>query len=360
MKLSIIFGTRPELIKLAPLIQAVKPNHQLTVICTGQHRELLCDLFEWFDIKPDLNLDLMIEGQSPLSLLSRSLDKLHHSLPDSDYALIQGDTMSAFAGALAAFYKQIPIAHLEAGLRSGRRYNPFPEEMIRRQISCLADIHLAPTARAADSLQAENHKNIYQVGNTVIDALKDSLKKKPEPTERLKPLIGKKFILLTVHRYENRGKPYSQIARAIRRIAGSFPELEVLFPMHPNPQVKEHMSAILSGHPRIHLIDPLAYPEMIWSLKNCYLIATDSGGLQEEASYLGKPTLILRENTERPEVLEAGTARLVDADEEKIFNNARELLLNTDSYERASRSSAAFGDGDATAKILQILSNSCS
>lgn len=367
-KLLFIFGTRPEAIKLAPLIKECKKypkDFQVKVCVTSQHREMLTQVLELFSIKPDFDLNLMRPNQSIFDTTADGLRlleafiKMYHP----HHIIVQGDTTTALVGALAGYYSKIKVSHVEAGLRSGDRYLPFPEEMHRQMISRLTDFHFAPTKAAVANLRREGiTKDVSNVGNTVIDALLlglSMINKKMEErfSENFKFIEeGKRIILVTGHRRESFGKPLKDICLALKKLAHQFPDVEIIYPVHPNPNVRMPVHELLKNIPNIHLIQPLEYPELIWLMNKSYLIITDSGGIQEEAPALGKPILVTREVTERPEIIEAGIGKLVGSDKEKIVTEAGQLLTNQELYRKVARPRYLYGDGKASRKIVQILS----
>ena len=357
----IAFGTRPEAIKLAPLIlEMQRDDSRLSpfVCTTGQHREMLAQVLEWFNIRPAHDLDLMQADQTLSSLTSRTLDGLSRVVRQvkPDALLVQGDTTSGMAASLAAFYARIPVAHVEAGLRSGNLHSPFPEEMNRRFTTLLTSFHFTPTPSAAEALLRENvpAASIFTVGNTVIDALRltrERLNLKPRKSRNSQP----QHILVTAHRRESFGSPFEEICRAIRDLADRNPAVEIVFPVHLNPNVRDPVSRWLTSHSRIRLLEPLRYEEFVRHMLECDLILTDSGGVQEEAAALGKPTLVLRGNTERFEAIAAGNAMLVGTDRQAILAAAGKLLFDTEAYQRMSQATDVFGDGFASRKIVDAL-----
>ena len=365
MKILFIFGTRPEAIKMAPLIKEFqKENDFDTKVCiTAQHREMLDQVLEFFYIFPDYDLNIMKPNQSLFDITADTLKGLERILDEflPDLIFVQGDTTTAFIGALAGFYKKTKIAHIEAGLRSHNKYSPFPEEMNRVLAGDLADYHFVPTQRAKENLFNENIKeNVYVVGNTVIDALflgLDIIKKQGEE-QYYKYFnfidFSKKIILVTGHRRESFGKPFENICYALKEIAER-EDVEIVYPVHLNPNVREPVNRILKGIKNIHLMEPLSYPYLIWLMNKSYLILTDSGGIQEEAPSLGKPVLVMREVTERIEGIEAGTAKLVGTNKEKIVKEAIKLLNNKEEYEKMAKSVNPYGDGKASRRIKEIL-----
>lgn len=366
-KIMLVFGTRPEAIKLFPLVHAMRADPRIdTRVCvTAQHREILDQVLEFGAVQSDIDLDIMEPGQSLDSLTAKLLLRLGEVFDAErpDRVVVQGDTATAMAGALAAYYRKIPVAHVEAGLRSGDIYQPWPEEVNRKVIGAIADMHFAPTPTSAAALRAENvpDAHIHMVGNTVIDALlfaSARIAEQPERTASLDALAarfaGKRVVLVTTHRRENFGSGMENIARAIARIAAR-DDVAVIFPVHPNPNVRAPMNAILGGNDRVAMIDPQDYPHFVRLLTLCTLVLTDSGGVQEEAPGLGKPVLVMRETTERPEGVAAGTARLIGSDEDKIVSAVFNLLDNPDVYEAMARAHNPFGDGQSCARIVEIL-----
>lgn len=352
-----VFGTRPEAIKMAPVVKALAGEKGLrSLVCvTAQHREMLDQVLGLFSIAPDEDLDLMRDGQSLEELTARALPALGEALRrlKPDLLLVQGDTTTSMVAALAAFYARIPIGHVEAGLRTGDPDYPFPEEMNRRITSALARHHFAPTERARQNLLAEGIADsaIRVTGNTVIDALLEVVALKPSRAPKL-PLRGKRLILVTAHRRENFGPPLLEIAGAIRDLAERYPDLDLVYPVHRNPNVDRPVRKELSGVPGVHLIDPLEYKAFVDLMAESDLILTDSGGIQEEAPSLGKPVLVLRDETERPEAVQAGTVRLVGPHRQIIVARAAELLDSKDAYAAMARAINPYGDGKAAGRIV--------
>lgn len=359
MRIAVVLGTRPEAIKLAPVILALRQRSdwQTQVILTGQHREMVAQVMQLFGIVPDRDLDIMQPRQTLTQITCHSLMGLEPLLAELSphLLLVQGDTTTAFASAVAAFYQKIPIGHVEAGLRTDNLFSPYPEEANRRLISQIATLHFAPTAKAVENLQRSAVTGeIHCTGNTVIDALLHvaGLELEP-PCPQL--FASYRVILATVHRRENWGKPLERIAAAFLALLDCFPDVALLLPLHLNPAVREPLQNLLGNHPRIVLTDPLDYSALVSALKHCYLVMTDSGGLQEEAPSLGKPVLVLRDTTERPEAIAAGTARLVGTDIEAIVAGARELLQDQGIYNQMATVANPFGDGQASARIVGII-----
>lgn len=371
-KVFVVFGTRPEAIKLAPVILEMKkyPEIETKVCVTAQHREMLDQVLDLFGIRPDMDLDLMRPDQTLGEVTSNVVQKMEKILSEErpDIVLIQGDTTTVMATALAAFYNRIRIGHVEAGLRSGDIYSPYPEEMNRRVVSMVTSLHFAPTMRAVENLRREgiSENSIFLTGNTVIDAL-IAISSMPEPEEVRKILslagcedgfCSKRLILVTAHRRENFGERLENICRAIRRIVERNKDVVVVYPVHLNPNVQRPVKAILDGIERIILTNPVTYDILVHLMKRAYLVMTDSGGIQEEAPSLGKPVLVMREETERPEGIEAGTARLVGTQEDKIVEEAERLLNDREEYESMAKAINPYGDGHSAERIVDILRRS--
>lgn len=366
-KILFIFGTRPEGIKLAPLINEFKvkdSNFKVKTCITSQHKEMLQQVIDFFNIEVDYNLHIMEPNQTLFKITSKIIERIEPILEDfkPDIIFVQGDASSAFLGALAGFYKKIKVAHIEAGLRSFNKYAPFPEEINRVLVSHIADYHFAPTKQAKENLKKEGiTKNVWVVGNTVIDALFLALKIIKKDEKRYKEFFNfisfnNKIILVTGHRRESFGEPFRQICLALKEIALKFiNDVEIVYPVHLNPNVRKPVFEILKGLKNVHLIEPLSYPYLVWLLSKSYLVLTDSGGIQEEAPSLGKPVLVMREVTERIEGIKAGTAKLVGTTKEKIFNGAKELLLNKDLYKKMAQAKNPYGDGKSSQKIFNIV-----
>lgn len=355
-----VFGTRPEAIKMAPLVLEARACAGLeTVVCvTAQHREMLDQVLELFGIVPDFDLDVMQHGQSLTDITTRTLDKLDQVLAEvrPDLVFVHGDTTTTFAGALAAFYRRIPVGHVEAGLRSGRKYAPYPEELNRKLTGVLTDLHFAPTASARRNLLAENvpPENIFVTGNTVIDALRYTVRENYRFTRNeLNNLpAGKRLLVAEVHRRENLGEPLEAICRALRRIVLEHPDVLMVFPVHKNPAVREPIHRHLGGLERVLLIEPLDVNDFHNLMHKATLLLTDSGGIQEEAPSLGRPVLVLREVTERPEAVEAGTVAMAGVQEEGIVAAAAGLLTDTALYRQMAAAVNPYGDGRAAGRIL--------
>lgn len=368
-KLLFIFGTRPEAVKMAPLIKEFEkhPDHfDVKVAVTGQHREMLDQVLQFFNIKPDYDLNLMKPNQTLFDVTADALRGMEKILEEvkPDLVIVQGDTTTVFAGALAGFYKKISVAHLEAGLRSGDKYSPFPEEINRILTGHIADYHWCPTEKARENLLAEGIKNekIHVVQNTVIDALflaLDLLKEEGDEKylEFFKDVdFNKKLILVTAHRRESFGQPFENICNAVKELSTKYPDVEFVYPVHLNPNVREVVFRILSDIPNIHLMDPLDYPYMVWIMNKAHIVLTDSGGVQEEAPSLGKPVIVLRDVTERQEGVDAGTAKLVGTDKELIINATSALLDNEQEYEKMAKAVNPYGDGTTSKRIVKLLS----
>jgi UDP-N-acetylglucosamine 2-epimerase (non-hydrolysing) len=366
-KILIVFGTRPEAIKMAPIVkelQARKERFEVRVCITGQHREMLDQVLKFFSITPDYDLNVMQPGQTLFGITARILEKIETPIDDfkPDVILVQGDTTTAFVGALAGYYKQVSVGHLEAGLRSGDIYSPFPEEVNRMLIGRIAKYHFAPTERAAKALLKEgvDKKTVTKVGNTVIDALLlglQILRQNPNEQRIGVPNLdwGKRIVLVTGHRRESFGGGFENMCVAVKRLAEKNPEVAFVYPVHLNPNVQEPVKRILGGLPNVYLIEPLDYPDLIWIMERSYLVLTDSGGIQEEAPTLGKPVLVMREVTERQEGVEAGTAKLVGTDTEAIFNETQSLLEDQAAYEKMSNAVNPYGNGTSSKQIADIL-----
>ena len=359
-----VFGTRPEAIKMAPVIHRLegRPHRFESVICvSAQHRDMLDQVLDVFALRPQHDLEIMTPGQSPAGVAARVLDRLPPLLREirPDVLLVQGDTMTTFAASFAAYLERIPSCHVEAGLRTGNRYHPFPEEMNRVLTTRLADLHFAPTATARDRLLAEGVpvETVILTGNTVIDALLATVRQDYHfVTPALAGLDpGSRIVLVTTHRRESFGAPLRDTCSAIADLVGQFPDLEVVLPVHPNPNVKSAVESILCDTPRVHLIAPVDYVEFVHLMARAHLILTDSGGVQEEAPSLGKPVLVLRETTERPEGVEAGTAVVVGTDRKRIVETASRLLSSDQAYQRMASAVSPYGDGKASERIVAAL-----
>ncbi|MEQ9484141.1 non-hydrolyzing UDP-N-acetylglucosamine 2-epimerase [Coleofasciculus sp. F4-SAH-05] len=356
----ITLGTRPEAIKLAPVIQQFQACDlfKTQVILTGQHREMVDQVMRLFQLKADRDLEIMQAKQTLTDITCRSLRGLEELFADINpqLVIVQGDTTTAFAATLAAFYQKIPVGHVEAGLRTDDLFNPYPEEANRRLISQLAQLNFAPTAKAVENLKTSGIVGeIHQTGNTVIDALLTVAKQEPQCLVPGLEWDKYRVLLATVHRRENWGKPLADIAQAFIQLLEQFPDTALLLPLHRNPTVREPLKQVLGNHPRVFLTEPLDYGELVGAIARCYLLLTDSGGLQEEAPSLGKPVLVLRETTERPEAIEAGTAKLVGTNPSQIVAAASELLGDAKAYQVMATAVNPFGDGYAAARIWEIV-----
>lgn len=366
-KVLFIFGTRPEAIKFSPLIKEMQKepeNFSVRICVTGQHKEMLYQVLDFFDITPDYDLEIMEPSQTLYTITSKIIKSIEPVLTEEkpDLVFVQGDTTTVLMGALGAFYSQIPVAHLEAGLRTGNLYSPFPEELNRVLVSKMTDYHFTPTTQSADNLKQEGveSRKIYKVGNTVIDALLLAVELvEGNEGEYIKyfPQIdfSKKVILVTCHRRESIGDGFASICRSLKEIAESN-DVEIVFPIHYSPAIRQSAErAGLYDVGNIHIIDPLDYSKLVYLMKKSYLVLTDSGGIQEEAPSLGKPVLVMRETTERPEGVEAGVAKLVGVDKEKIVSETEKLLHSPDKYYKMANAVNPYGDGSTSKKIIEIL-----
>jgi len=367
IKLALIFGTRPETIKMFPIISEMKKYPEFIdykILLSGQHREMLDQMLTAFHIQSDYDLKIMKKDQSLSQIFSKSVNGIEKILTKErpDMVLVQGDTTTTFAGAVAAFFQKIKIAHIEAGLRTNNKYYPFPEEMNRHLTSVLADLHFAPTEKSCMNLLSEgtSREKIFISGNTVIDALFSVVKKNysfKEEALKNKDLFKNKIILITMHRRENWGKPLKNICQALIRILEDNPDTSVIFPMHKNPRIREAVNNILKNKKRMILLDTLDYKDMINLISKSSIILTDSGGVQEEAPSLGKPILVLRNETERPEALAAGVVKLVGTNGDKIVEKVNELLTNKDKYLEMVKNINPYGDGKASERIVKKILN---
>lgn len=366
MKIMTVFGTRPEGIKMAPIIKEMekRPNIESIICITAQHREMLDQVLNLFDIQADYDLNIFKPGQSLTEITTRAIKGLEEVIikEKPDVLLVQGDTTTVFAGALAAFYQKVKIGHVEAGLRSGNLYSPYPEEANRKLTGVMTNFHFAPTEINRQNLLNEAYpdENIFITGNTVIDALKYTVKDNylfENPLLNDLDYNNKRVILLTSHRRENIGKPMENIFNAVNDIVKHYEDVEVVFPMHLNPKVREIARRIMGENPRIHLIEPLEYEPFTNLMAKCHLVVTDSGGLQEEAPTLAKPVLVVREETERPEGIDAGTAKLVGTDCNNLYNNLDLLLKDEDEYNKMAKAVNPYGDGRAAERIVDVLVN---
>lgn len=358
IKVLSIFGTRPEAIKMAPLVKELEKKIEIeSIVCvTAQHREMLDQVLETFKIKPDYDLNIMKQGQTLGEITTRALMGLENVIKECkpDIVLVHGDTTTTFAGALAAFYNQVAIGHIEAGLRTYDKYSPYPEEMNRQMVDCMTDMYFAPTNLSKENLLKENiaESKIYVTGNTVIDAMKTTVTDNYTHPELEWIKENERMILLTAHRRENLGEPMRNIFKGIKRIVDEFNDVKVIYPIHLNPKVREVANEIFKDCNRVKLIEPLEVFDFHNFQNKAYLILTDSGGIQEEAPSLGKPVLVLRDTTERPEGIEAGTLKLVGTNEEKIYEETKLLLENKEEYNRMSKASNPYGDGYASKYIV--------
>lgn len=361
IKVMSIFGTRPEGIKMAPLVKELERRKEIkSIVCvTAQHRQMLDQVLETFDIKPDYDLDIMKQGQTLSDITSRVLYGLEDIIKKvkPDIVLVHGDTTTTFAGSLAAFYNQVAIGHVEAGLRTNDKYSPYPEEMNRQMVDCMTDMYFAPTNLSRQNLLNENidDNKIYVTGNTAIDAMATTVKENYTHPELDWIKEDEKLILVTAHRRENLGDPMRHIFKAIRKIVDEFEDVKVLYPIHLNPNVRNIAHEIFDGCDRVKLIEPLEVFDFHNFINKCYMIMSDSGGVQEEAPSLGKPVLVLRDTTERPEGIDAGTLKLVGTDEENIYKEAKILLNDREEYEKMSKASNPYGDGHASKKIVDAI-----
>jgi UDP-N-acetylglucosamine 2-epimerase len=363
LRIMSVFGTRPEAIKMAPLVRELGSRPEIESLCcvTAQHRQMLDSVLEVFHLKPDWDLNIMTPRQTLSTITSKCLTGMDEAIDalKPDMILVHGDTSTTFAGALSAFYHQIPVGHVEAGLRTYDKYSPFPEEMNRKLVSAIADLYFCPTVNNKNNLLREGiTKGLFVTGNTVIDALKTTVQKEYHfSTQELNelPYGSKKILLVTCHRRENYGEPMRNIMLALRQIAQENEDVELVYPVHLSPVVRESVDRYLRGAPRVHLIDPLAADEMHNLMARCYLVLTDSGGLQEEAPALGKPVLVLRRETERPEAVEAGTVKLAGVAQSDIVRMAEELIRDETAYARMAKAVNPYGDGFACRRIADAV-----
>lgn len=363
IKIMTVFGTRPEAIKMAPLALELKANPNIDdIVCvTAQHREMLDQVLDIFNLKPDFDLNIMQSRQTLATITTKALEGLDGVIKEAkpDMILVHGDTSTTFVGALAAFYNQVPVGHVEAGLRTYDKYSPFPEEMNRKLTGQIAELHFSPTVNNKNNLLRENisEDNIFITGNTVIDALKTTVDKNYTLCDSMKNVDfeGKRVILLTAHRRENLGMPLRNIFNAIRRIINDFPDVEVVYPMHMNPAVREPAREILGDLPRVRLIEPVDVRDLHNAMDRCFFVMTDSGGIQEEAPSLGKPVLVLRNETERPEAVAAGTVKIAGVDEENIYSLAHQLLTDENEYAKMSHAVNPYGDGFASKRTVEAI-----
>lgn len=355
-RIVLVVGTRPEAIKVAPVVQEFRrfPNIETILVSTGQHREMLATALGAFDLTPDEDLAIMQHGQTLAQVTARAIEGLDGILAkyEPQMVLAQGDTTTTFVAALNSFYRQIPFGHIEAGLRTDTINNPFPEEFNRRAASLVTKLHFPPTQWSADNLRKEGHQNLYVTGNTGIDAV---IQMGQKPTTHWFPEWEGRVVLLTTHRRENWGEPQRQIATAALRLLNEFEDVLLVVPMHKNPAVRETLTGILGNHDRVRLIEPPDYNDFVPLMKRSYIILSDSGGVQEEAPAFGIPVLVLRDTTERPEGCEAGTAKLVGTDENKIYTEAHQLLSDQTAHEKMAKAVSPYGDGLASARIRYIV-----
>ncbi|MDO5124603.1 MAG: UDP-N-acetylglucosamine 2-epimerase (non-hydrolyzing) [Eubacteriales bacterium] len=362
-KVMLVFGTRPEAIKMCPLVNELKSRSNIiTKVCvTGQHRQMLDQVLEAFGVRPDYDLSIMKDKQTLFDITANILNKIREVLEkeNPDVVLVHGDTSTTFVTALACFYLQIPVGHVEAGLRTYNIYSPYPEEFNRQAVGIVAKYNFAPTERSKENLlrEGKNPESVYVTGNTAIDALKTTVKDNYFHPE-LEWAKGSRLILLTAHRRENLGEPMHNMFRAIRRIVDETPDVKVVYPIHMNPAVRKAADEELGNDDRIHIIEPLEVLDFHNFMSRSYLILTDSGGIQEEAPSLGKPVLVMRDTTERPEGISAGTLKLVGTDEELIYTEFKKLLVDKNAYDKMSKASNPYGDGFACKRIADILERS--
>lgn len=365
LRLMTVFGTRPEAIKMCPLVLEMHkyPEYiEPIVAVTAQHREMLDQVLELFNIKPDYDLNIMASGQTLYDITTRALNGLKEVIEDAkpDMVLVHGDTTTTFAGALAAFYAQVPVGHVEAGLRTGNKYSPYPEEMNRKLTGSIADMHFAPTSTSKENLLKENVNSeaIMVTGNTVIDALQTTVKANYEFADAEFNKIfarGNRLILMTTHRRENLGEPMRNVYKALRKVLETHADLEAIFPVHKNPKVREIVQEELGGLERVHLIEPMDYEPFANLMGKVDIVLTDSGGIQEEAPALGKPVLVLRDNTERPEAVDAGTVKLVGTGYEDVLREANLLLDDPAHYKKMAEAANPYGDGKACERIIRAI-----
>lgn len=360
IKVMSIFGTRPEAIKMAPLVKELEKYNEIdSIVCvTAQHREMLDQVLETFQIKPNYDLNIMQQGQTLSGITTRALNGLEDVIKkeEPNIVLVHGDTTTTFAGALAAFYNQVDIGHVEAGLRTDNKYSPFPEEMNRQMVDCMTDMYFAPTKLSKDNLLKENieESKIYITGNTVIDAMSTTVDNNYK--HEVLDWVGKdRMILLTAHRRENLGEPMYRIFRGIKRAVDESENVKVVYPIHKNPKVREIAKEVFGDDDRIRLIEPLEVFDFHNFQNKSYIILTDSGGIQEEAPSLGKPVLVLRDTTERPEGIEAGTLKLVGTNEDVVYEETLKLLNNTNEYQKMSNANNPYGDGHASERIVKAI-----
>lgn len=365
IKVMTVFGTRPEAIKMAPVVLELKKYPDLItpiVAVTAQHRDMLDQVLNLFNIKPDYDLNIMAQGQTLFDITTKAMNGLNEVLSKEkpDVVLVHGDTTTTFAGALAAYYHETAVGHVEAGLRTYNKYSPFPEEMNRKLTGAIADLHFAPTDTASGNLKAEGTKEdkIFVTGNTVIDALHktvtDDFKFDDEKLANI-DYENKRIILVTTHRRENLGEPMRHVYKALKDIVNEFDDVEIVFPVHKNPKVREVVNEELGNIEAVHLIDPLDYEPFANLMHRAFLVLTDSGGIQEEAPSLGKPVLVLRDTTERPEAVKAGTVKLIGTERQKVYEKTKYLLTDHDEYQRMANTCNPYGDGKASKRIIEAI-----
>jgi len=361
-KVMVVFGTRPEAIKMAPVVQELRKVQDIDtcVVVTAQHREMLDQVLQLFNIEPEYDLNLMKEKQDLFSITTGVLTGLKSILETEkpDLVLVHGDTTTTFAAALAAFYQKIPVGHVEAGLRTRNKYSPYPEEMNRSLTGRLAELHFAPTDVSRENLLAESVAafKIWVTGNTVIDALMATVRPDYQFSPELKDIdLNHRLLLVTTHRRENWGEHMRDIYAALLQLVEEFADVEIVFPVHMNPTVKDLAVEMLGGRERIHLLNPLEYEAFANLMNHAYIILTDSGGMQEEAPSLGKPVLVLRDTTERPEAIQAGTVKLVGTVQENVYRAARQLLVDRTEYDKMAQAINPYGDGKAAVRIVQVI-----
>lgn len=365
LRLMTVFGTRPEAIKMCPLVLEMHkyPEYMEPIVAvTAQHREMLDQVLELFHIKPDYDLNIMASGQTLYDITTRALNGLKEVIEDAkpDMVLVHGDTTTTFAGALAAFYAQVPVGHVEAGLRTGNKYSPYPEEMNRKLTGSIADMHFAPTSTSKENLLKENvnPEAIMVTGNTVIDALQTTVKANYEFADAEFNKIfarGNRLILMTTHRRENLGEPMRNVYKALRKVLETHADVEAIFPVHKNPKVREIVQEELGGLDRVHLIEPMDYEPFANLMGKVDIVLTDSGGIQEEAPALGKPVLVLRDTTERPEAVDAGTVKLVGTGYEDVLRETNLLLDDPAHYQKMAEAANPYGDGKACERIIRVI-----
>lgn len=364
IKVMTVFGTRPEAIKMAPLALELKKYDEIesTVCVTAQHREMLDQVLDIFKLKPDYDLDIMKDRQTLIGITTRVLEGLDEVIKEAkpDIILVHGDTSTTFVGSLAAFYNQVKVGHVEAGLRTYDKYSPFPEEMNRKLTGQIADLHFSPTVQNRKNLIREgvDEKDIFITGNTVIDALKTTVKKDykfSDDTLNSIDFENKRVIIVTAHRRENLGAPLENICEALKTIVTSYDDVELVYPVHMNPAVRDTVNRILGGVERVHLIEPLTVDELHNAMDRCFMVMSDSGGIQEEAPSLAKPVLVLRKETERPEAVAAGTVKIAGIEKENIIKLAKELLDNEDAYNKMAHAANPYGDGEASRRTVEAI-----